>query len=182
MAPDSHALLEREVETEVIGNQLDRAVAGNGSLVVVEGPAGIGKTTLLRKAMDMGRERGMRVVYGRGGVLERQIEFGVVRQMLEKALVGASDAEREALFAGPAAPAAAVLGFADLPADAGPGRDTSENILHGLYWLMANLSEAGPDPRCLRRRPLGRRRFAGSQRIPGPPCRRPSDRAAHRGP
>src|SRR4029079_1367671 len=73
-----------------------------------------------------------------------QIEYGVVRQMLEKAMVGATEAEREALFAGPAAPAAAVLGFADLPADAGPGRDTSENILHGLYWLMANLAETGP--------------------------------------
>ncbi len=144
MGPISHALLERESETEVIGEQLDRAVSGNGSLLVVEGPAGIGKTTLLRKAMDMGRERGMRVVYGRGGVLEQQIEYGVVRQMLEKALVGADEAQREALLAGPAASAAAVLGFADPPADAGPGRDPSENILHGLYWLMANLAESGP--------------------------------------
>ena len=143
MGPNS-ALLERESETVVLGEQLGRAVSGNGSLLVVEGPAGIGKTTLLRKAMEMARERGMRVVYGRGGVLERQIEYGVVRQMLEKALVGATDAEREALLAGPAAPAAAVLGFADLPADAGPGRDQSENILHGLYWLMANLAESGP--------------------------------------
>ncbi len=144
MGPNSHALLERESETVVLGEQLDRAVSGKGSLLVVEGPAGIGKTTLLRKAMDMARERGMRVVYGRGGVLERQIEYGVVRQMLEKALMGATDAEREDLLSGPAAPAAAVLGFADPPADAGPGRDPSENILHGLYWLMANLAESGP--------------------------------------
>lgn len=144
MGPTNSALLERETETGIIGEQLDRAVSGNGSLLVVEGPAGIGKTTLLRKAMEMGRERGMKVVYGRGGVLEQQIEYGVVRQMLEKALVGAGEAERADLLSGPAAPAAAVLGFAELPVDAGPGRDPSENILHGLYWLMANLAESGP--------------------------------------
>ena len=116
MGPISHALLEREAETESIGRQLDQACAGNGSLVVVEGPAGTDKTTLLREAMEMGRERGMRVVYGRGGVLEQQIEYGVVRQMLEEALVGAGDDERNVLLAGPAAPAAAVLGFGEPPA------------------------------------------------------------------
>lgn len=60
MGPISHALLEREAETELIGGQLDQACSGNGSLLVVEGPAGIGKTTLLRQAMDMGRERGIK--------------------------------------------------------------------------------------------------------------------------
>jgi DNA-binding CsgD family transcriptional regulator len=138
------ALLERDAEIETISRQLDEACAGNGSLLVVEGPAGIGKTTLLKRAMELGRERGMTIVYGRGGVLEQQIEYGVVRQMLEKAYLSADDAEREALLAGPAAPAASILGIGEPPADAGPGRDPSENILHGLYWLMANLAEAGP--------------------------------------
>jgi len=138
------ALLERDLEVDLIGRQLEDACAGNGSLAVVEGPAGIGKTTLLRKAMEMAQERGMRVVYGRGGVLEQQIEYGVVRQMLEKDMLSAGAEQRESLLAGPAASAASVLGIGDMPADAGPGRDLSENILHGLYWLMANLSEEGP--------------------------------------
>lgn len=137
-------LLEREFELGVIDTQLTDACAGNGSLVVVEGPAGIGKTTLLRAAMEMGRDKGMRVVYGRGGVLEQEIDFGVVRQMLEKTLHSADEDRRRELLSGPAGPAASVLGFGDLPIDTGPGRDTVENTLHGLYWLMANLAEDGP--------------------------------------
>lgn len=144
MSTRNQALYEREHELEVLNKQLTDACAGNGSLLVVEGPAGIGKTALLKAAMEMGRERGMNVVYGRGGVLEEEIDYGVVRQMLEKAVLRAGDDEREALFAGPAAPAASVLGFGEPPADAGPGRDPAENILHGLYWLMANLAESGP--------------------------------------
>lgn len=141
--PDQ-TLLEREFELGVIETHLTDACAGNGSLVVVEGPAGIGKTALLRSAMGQAREMGMRVVYGRGGVLEQEIDFGVVRQMLEKAVHNADEDQRRELFSGPAAPAASVLGFGDLPIDTGPGRDTVENTLHGLYWLMANLAEDGP--------------------------------------
>ena len=144
MTTRDQPLLEREHELGVIDRQLTDACAGSGSLLVIEGPAGIGKTALLRAAMDMGRERGMNVVYGRGGVLEQQIDYGVVRQMLEKAVLNTDEARREELFAGPAAPAASVLGLGEMPADAGPGRDPAENILHGLYWLMANLAEEGP--------------------------------------
>jgi len=137
-------LLERQHELEVLNRQLTDACAGSGSLLVVEGPAGIGKTALLKAAMKMGRERGMNVIYGRGGVLEQEIDYGVVRQMLEKAVLNTDETGRDALFAGPAAPAASVLGLGEMPVDAGPGRDPAENILHGLYWLMANLAEAGP--------------------------------------
>lgn len=144
MSTRDQSLLEREHELDVIDRQLTDACAGSGSLLVIEGPAGIGKTALLRAAMDMGRERGMNVVYGRGGVLEQQIDYGVVRQMLEKAVLNTDEERRQELFAGPAAPAASVLGLGEMPADAGPGRDPAENILHGLYWLMANLAEAGP--------------------------------------
>lgn len=137
-------LLERGHELASINRQLTDACAGIGSLLVVEGPAGIGKTALLRAAMASARERGMSVVYGRGGVLEQEIAYGVVRQMLEKPVLSADPERRKALFAGPAAPAASVLGLGEMPADAGPGRNPAENILHGLYWLMANLSESGP--------------------------------------
>ncbi|MDQ2700826.1 MAG: ATP-binding protein, partial [Actinomycetota bacterium] len=123
MNPRNMALLERNFEIDVIGRQLDDACAGNGSLVVVEGPAGIGKTALLRNAMKMGRDRGMKVLYGRGGVLEQQIEYGVVRQMLEKEMVSADEQRRQTLLEGPAAFAGSILGFGDMPADAGPGRD-----------------------------------------------------------
>ncbi|MDW5596291.1 AAA family ATPase [Conexibacter stalactiti] len=137
-------LLEREGELRVIERQLDDAIAGVGSLVVVEGPAGIGKTTLLRAAVERAQERGMSVLRARGGVLELHLEYGVVRQLLERPVMRADAAEQARLLAGPAAPAAAVLGLGELPPDAGPGHDPSAGILHGLHWLTANLSDAGP--------------------------------------
>ena len=89
--------------------------------MVVEGAAGIGKTTLIRATIAAARERGMTVISGRGGVLEQDVEFGVVRQMVERVVIEADQAEREALLAGPAAPAGAALGQTDPPADPPPG-------------------------------------------------------------
>ena len=78
------ALLERESELAVIEQQLDSALAGEGSLVVVEGPAGIGKTTLLSRAMELARDREMVILSAKGGVLEQRLEFGIVRQLVER--------------------------------------------------------------------------------------------------
>ncbi len=136
--------IERERELRQLRTQLDDACAGRGSLVVVEGPAGIGKTTLIRAAIADALGRGMTVISGRGGVLEQDVEFGVVRQMVERVVIEAEADDRELLLAGPAAPAGVALGLSELPPDPGPGRDSSENLLHGFYWLTVNLSERGP--------------------------------------
>ena len=138
------SLLERERELETLGLHLDRARHGEGSLLVVEGPAGIGKTTLLRAAVEMAREREMAVLQARGGVLEQQLEYGVARQLVEKPVVQASAERRAELLAGPAAASGAALGLAELPADQGPGGDPSAEIQHGLHWLVANLAEEAP--------------------------------------
>jgi DNA-binding NarL/FixJ family response regulator len=137
-------LLEREGELRLLTRRLDDALDGAGSLVVVEGPAGIGKTTLLRATAQRAEERGMTVLRGRGGVLERHLEYGVVRQLLERPLLRTDAATQARLLAGPAAPAAAVLGLAAPPPDAGPGHDPSAGILHGLHWLTANLADVAP--------------------------------------
>ena len=144
METKKHSFLERDGELATVTRQLDDACEGNGSLLVVEGPAGIGKTTLIRQAIRLAREKGMTVLTARGGILEQDLEYGVVRQMVEEQVIRSSPEERERLLAGPAAPAAAVLGLADLPNDPGPGRDPTADILHGLYWLIANLAESGP--------------------------------------
>lgn len=144
MRAGSTDFLERESEEGVIERQLDEACRGEGSLTVIEGPAGIGKTTLLRRAMASARSREMTVIYGRGGVLEHEIEFGVVRQFLEKPLLSIDPETRDALLGGPARAAGPVLGIGEMPADMGPGSDPVDNILHGIYWLVANLAEQGP--------------------------------------
>ena len=56
-------LLERESPLEVIRAAAARAAAGNGKVVVVEGEAGIGKTSLLRAFAAQQGTRG-RILWG----------------------------------------------------------------------------------------------------------------------
>lgn len=138
------APLERDGELRVIRRALDHAREGAGGLVLVEGPAGIGKTTLLRGARDAARDRGLRVLSARGGVLEADLHHGVVRQLFDRTVLGAGAERRAALLAGPAAPAAAILTGATGPADPGPLHDPALDLLHGLGWLVAHLADDGP--------------------------------------
>ncbi|MDO9408275.1 AAA family ATPase [Patulibacter sp.] len=138
------APLERDAEHRALREALVRAAAGTGGLVLVEGPAGIGKTTLLETARDDARDLGLRVLTARGGVLEADLHHGVVRQLFERAVLG-TDAERRAgLLAGPAAPAAALFAGAATPADPGPLHDPALDLLHGLGWFVAHLADDGP--------------------------------------
>lgn len=135
---------ERDVECDAIAAVLDRAVAGEGGPFLIEGPAGIGKTTLLATARAEAEARGMRVLRARGGVLEQELEYAVVRQLVERAVLGAGEQRRAALLAGPAAPAAGVLGAQPPPPDSGPIHDPSPDLLHGLGWLVAHLADEAP--------------------------------------
>ena len=60
--------------------------AGVGGAVVFEGPAGIGKSSLLAAARTVAAAE-MRVLSARGGELERELPFGIVRQLLEPVVV-----------------------------------------------------------------------------------------------
>lgn len=137
-------LLEREGEFETIAAQLRRARGGDGSLLVVEGPAGIGKTTILGAATAMAREAGMAVLWARGGVLEQQLEYGVARQLVERPVLRARPERRAQLLAGPALGSMAALGVGELPADSALGGDPSPQIQHALHWLVANMAEEEP--------------------------------------
>ena len=59
-------LLERERELAVIDERLAEAVAGRGGLVLIEGPAGIGKSALAARARELALARGMAVAAARG--------------------------------------------------------------------------------------------------------------------
>jgi DNA-binding CsgD family transcriptional regulator len=115
------------------------ARAGSGGGLVFEGPAGIGKSSLLAATRTAAGAE-LRVLSARGGELERDLPFGIVRQLLEP-VVGAYDAEeREALLAGAAALSRPVLFAVDPEAGAEP----SFSSLHGLYWLTINLADVQP--------------------------------------
>ncbi|HEX4897146.1 MAG TPA: AAA family ATPase [Candidatus Limnocylindrales bacterium] len=137
-------MLEREHETRSIENALASARFGVGTALVVEGEAGIGKSTLARRAVDEARRRGMRLLRAQGGELERSLPYGVVIE-----LFGAlTREERQAvdLFAGPAAVTAPLLGIehARSTEAAVPERADPFAYLHGLFWLVLNLVERGP--------------------------------------
>src|SRR5438067_25959 len=146
-AAASQGLIERSAELAQIESALADAGRGHGRFVVIEGPAGIGKTVLLAEARAAAARAGLRVVRSRGTELEREFAFGVVRQLFEPALVDASEPERAELLHGSAGVAAGLLGLAGAPSAEGDrisGVDPSFVILHGLYWLCANLAAAGP--------------------------------------
>ena len=90
-------LLEREPELELLERLADEACSGRGRVVVIEGPAGIGKTSLLEVVRSRARERGMTALHARASELDREFPFGVVRQLFERVLARADPERRDAL-------------------------------------------------------------------------------------
>jgi DNA-binding CsgD family transcriptional regulator len=145
--PTTGQLLERSKELARIESALAEARSGRGSFVLIEGPAGIGKTALLAAARTAATAGGMRVLRSRGTELERDFAFGVVRQLFEPPLAEASELERAELLQAAAGVAAGLLGLPGAPRPDGPplsGVDPWFAVLHGLYWLCANLTAVGP--------------------------------------
>jgi DNA-binding CsgD family transcriptional regulator len=134
-------LLEREAELAAI-EALISAAPGGGRLLAIEGPPGIGKTSLLVETRARGQEAEMRVLGARGSELERAFAYGMVRQLFEPFLARLPAEERAGLLAGAAALAAPLFDPARLAAE--PGTDVSLATLHGLYWLTANLATQRP--------------------------------------
>jgi DNA-binding CsgD family transcriptional regulator len=134
-------LLERDPELQRIAGFLQRGQQGHGGALVVEGPAGIGKTVLLAASRDVAEGEGFRVLRARGAELEREFAFGVVRQLIESVVAWASEAERAELLNGPASVAVQLLGLdRGVAATIPVAPDPSFAVLHGLYWLCANLA------------------------------------------
>lgn len=129
-------LIERERELERLEALGEDVLLGRGRVVAIEGPAGIGKSSLVAAAGAAAREQGIRVLSARGSELERDIPFGVARQWFEPVLATAGTEQREVLFDGAAGLARPVAWPATAP-------DTeltaSPQILHGLFWLTFNL-------------------------------------------
>jgi DNA-binding NarL/FixJ family response regulator len=128
-------LLEREDELATVAGLLDDAVAGTGGLLVIEGEAGAGKTSLLTAAAGMAAEREMLLLRARGGEYERDFPYSVVRQLFEPVL--RDPARKAELLSGSAALAGPVFE---------PGAEAAEGgaIEHGLYWLAADLAATAP--------------------------------------
>jgi len=116
------------------------AARGDGSLTVIAAEAGLGKSRLLEYAVEEAAGAGLRPLSARSSELEGEFAFGIARQLLEPAVLPAPEPERGRMLAGAAAHARAALG---LDEHDGADRDVHA-IVHGLYWLLANLAADTP--------------------------------------
>jgi DNA-binding CsgD family transcriptional regulator len=130
-------LLEREGDLAMLAAALERA--DRGGTLLIEGPAGVGKTALLGELERRAEADGSRVLRARGSEIEREFGFGVVRQLLGRLLRSLSAPERANLFSGPAGLAAGIFGLAGT-LEVG----AAESSLYGLFWMLAGLAESGP--------------------------------------
>ena len=137
--PDSatYELLERETELAALIGSLDACRAGAGRMVLVEGPAGIGKSSLLDACAACARERGVVVLRGRGDDVVMESSFAAVRELLWTQVRGLA----APAFDGAARLAAPVF---DVEDDVGTDRDRVSAVLHGLYWIVADLARQTP--------------------------------------
>lgn len=135
-------LLERDLERGQLERLVEPLGLGCGTTVVIEGLAGVGKTRLLEIARATARRAALSVCSACPSELERDLGWGVVRDLFEPRLRSISPSEREAVLTGAARLAMPVLGASEavqLPT----GADSLAAALHGLYWLTGNLAELG---------------------------------------
>ena len=77
-------LYGREAETRRIDSLIESARVGRSGALVLRGPRGIGKTDLLRDAID--RARGMTILFARGLEAETQLAFSALADVLRPIL------------------------------------------------------------------------------------------------
>ena len=131
-------LLERWHELERLRAGLRDASAGSGRVVAIEGPAGIGKTSLLLAAVGEAPGHGVTALIARAGRLERDLPWNLVRQLFARIITG-EGARTDELLQGAAGLARPALG---LERTSNAARDPG--TLHGLYWLTTGLAARGP--------------------------------------
>ncbi|WP_261719969.1 AAA family ATPase [Streptomyces sp. FZ201] len=138
-AAASAPLWEREAELAAVKGAVETLAADRssaGSLLVIRGEAGLGKTALLAETRKIAEARGCQVWSARGGENLRSVPFHVVRQLLQPGLVSLHPEEaREYLgdwydIAGPA------LGITD----PGERRPDPQGVCDGLVAAVRRLA------------------------------------------
>ncbi|WP_055523837.1 BTAD domain-containing putative transcriptional regulator [Streptomyces graminilatus] len=135
--PSADALVDRAQELADLGERVTRVLRNQSGVVLLEGPAGIGKSRLLAEVRRLAVEQKVLTLTARGSRREKEYGFGTVRQLFEH-LVMRRGAE---LLTGAAAPAAAVF---DLDGEAARGEREGFAVLNGLQHLIRKLAAEGP--------------------------------------
>jgi DNA-binding CsgD family transcriptional regulator len=141
--PGSVELIEREPSLVAIDSALDEGRARGGPALLIEGPAGIGKTALLGEAQQ--RAGGFMVLRAGGGEFERDLPLGVVRQLFEPVLWHATDRQRERWLRGPSDIAGRLWGVGGAAAHVGESvQGDAAAVRAAFYWLAVALAEDSP--------------------------------------
>ncbi|MGV9267533.1 AAA family ATPase [Kitasatospora sp. NPDC003701] len=74
-------LVARERSSADLADLLDRSCRGRGGFALVSGPAGSGKSALLRQVLGEARARGALVLEAAAWSFERDLDMGVMRQL-----------------------------------------------------------------------------------------------------
>lgn len=137
---DWDALAEREAERSAIAERLAQARGGQGRILVIEAPAGEGKTTLLQLAGDAARSEGFLVMGAWGSELERHFPFGIAIQLFEPWWLASNDTIRRQIKTSSAA--------AERLLEEGPGTDEQSGYatVHALFRLTVQLAQGSDGP------------------------------------
>lgn len=127
-------IAERDEELAAVQRLLASLQAGAGHPLLLEGPAGIGKSTVLGRAVDLAREQGVTVLRAAASEFEQALAHGVLRQLVEPVI-----RTRDGLLQGAAEPVGWILRDGAHDHD-----DATFALLNGVYWFVSALADDGP--------------------------------------
>jgi len=135
------SLLERDPQLAALAARLDAARSGSGATVLIESPAGAGRSRLLARTAELALEADMEVLSARANPLESEFPFGVAIQLFEPHWLAFDPDHRARLLAGPARLAGELLVGAPEPLE-GVHR---YSVIHGLFRLCSKLASPPAD-------------------------------------
>jgi DNA-binding CsgD family transcriptional regulator len=129
----TNQLTRRLMERDGWQDELAASFAGllPPSAVIIEGEPGLGKTAFLNAACHVAREAGHDVLYARGGALEAESPFGIVRQLFQPVEATLSPSEREMC-------ANVTASLSDVR------RPIPFEVIHDLYLNLAHFASSRP--------------------------------------
>jgi DNA-binding CsgD family transcriptional regulator/tetratricopeptide (TPR) repeat protein len=135
-------LLERERELVALHAAIDAARRGDGAVVLIEGPAGVGKTRLVHAAAAAAHETGMLTLTAVAHELDRDVPGSVAKQLVAPLVRNASPSRRRQLTQDLEPRVAALLNGAR-PALTASGEDPAAALIVGLAEVIARVLAAG---------------------------------------
>jgi len=131
-------LIERATEVAAIQDALAGAATGSGRTVLLAGPAGIGKSSLVEHARTLARGAGFLVLCSSATPVSTALPHGVVRDWLGPHVRAGRPGA--APFDGPAADLAEAMGTASAPHQVW----NLASLDYALTWALESLAESQP--------------------------------------